>query len=89
MPISTCNDALSLTEAEIEHYRQQWATSLCTDFFSGTRNARSPGRGGPSDAARADLIATENIRCRWQPHVQTQECLFECFDPVIDISPVW
>jgi len=37
---------------------------------------------------RDDLIKTENIRCRWQPHVQTQECLFECFDPVIDIAPV-
>jgi hypothetical protein len=37
---------------------------------------------------RRDLIHTDNIRCRWQPHVQTQECLFETFDPVIDIGPV-
>lgn len=37
---------------------------------------------------RRDLIASENIRCRWQNHVETQECLFECFDPVIDISSV-
>jgi hypothetical protein len=37
---------------------------------------------------RTDLIATDNIRCRWQPHVETEECLFETFDPVIDISPV-
>ncbi|HMF16137.1 MAG TPA: phytanoyl-CoA dioxygenase family protein [Gemmataceae bacterium] len=37
---------------------------------------------------RRDLIASENLRCRWQPHVKTQECLFECFDPIIDISPV-
>jgi 2-aminoethylphosphonate dioxygenase len=35
-----------------------------------------------------NLIVTENIRCRWQPHFKTQECLFECFDPVIDISPI-
>jgi hypothetical protein len=34
-----------------------------------------------------ELIRTENIRCRWQPHFQTNECLFECFDPVIDLSP--
>jgi hypothetical protein len=34
-----------------------------------------------------ELIRTENIRCRWQPHIQTNECLFECFDPVIDLSP--
>src|SRR5262245_29783786 len=38
--------------------------------------------------ARHDLIKSENIRCRWQPHVITQDCLFECFDPIIDLSPV-
>src|SRR5262249_38351899 len=37
---------------------------------------------------RQDLIKSENIRCRWQPHVVTNDCLFECFDPVIDIAPV-
>jgi hypothetical protein len=29
-----------------------------------------------------------NIRCRWQDHVETGECRFDCFDPVIDISSV-
>lgn len=38
--------------------------------------------------ARRDLIDTANIRCRWQDHIVTKECLFECFDPVIDIGPV-
>jgi hypothetical protein len=37
---------------------------------------------------RKDLVDTENIRCRWQDHVGTGECTFECFDPVIDIAPV-
>jgi ectoine hydroxylase-related dioxygenase (phytanoyl-CoA dioxygenase family) len=36
--------------------------------------------------ARADLIDTNNIRCRWQNHVETGECRFDCFDPVIDLS---
>ena len=36
-----------------------------------------------------DLIDSANLRCRWQPHVETAACLFECFDPVIDISPVF
>ncbi|MGC3972246.1 MAG: phytanoyl-CoA dioxygenase family protein [Pirellulales bacterium] len=36
---------------------------------------------------RKDLIDVSNIRCRWQNHVETGECTFECFDPVIDISP--
>src|SRR5262245_48126757 len=36
---------------------------------------------------RSDLIDTNNIRCRWQNHFQTGECRFDCFDPVIDLSP--
>jgi hypothetical protein len=39
--------------------------------------------------ARRDLIDTKNLRCRWMPNVVTgAPCEFECFDPVIDISPV-
>lgn len=37
---------------------------------------------------RKDLIDTANIRCRWQDHIETGECTFECFDPVIDLSPL-
>lgn len=37
---------------------------------------------------RTDLIDTGNIRCRWQPHVQTGDCLFETFDPVLDLAPI-
>ena len=37
---------------------------------------------------RRDLIDTDNIRCRWKNHVETKECKFECYDPVIDIGPV-
>jgi ectoine hydroxylase-related dioxygenase (phytanoyl-CoA dioxygenase family) len=36
---------------------------------------------------RTDLIHADNIRCRWQPHVETDACLFETFDPVIDLAP--
>jgi 2-aminoethylphosphonate dioxygenase len=38
---------------------------------------------------RKDLIDTANIRCRWKNHCDTGECLFECFDPVADISPLF
>jgi 2-aminoethylphosphonate dioxygenase len=38
---------------------------------------------------RSDLIDTDNIRCRWQNHVQTRECRFDCFDPVIDLSSLY
>jgi hypothetical protein len=36
---------------------------------------------------RKDLIDVRNLRCRWQPHCDDGECLFETFDPVIDIAP--
>ena len=35
-----------------------------------------------------DLIDSDNIRCRWQNCEATGECRFDCFDPVIDLSPV-
>jgi hypothetical protein len=35
----------------------------------------------------SELIDSDNIRCRWQNHVDTGECRFDCFDPVIDLSP--
>jgi ectoine hydroxylase-related dioxygenase (phytanoyl-CoA dioxygenase family) len=37
---------------------------------------------------RADLKDSDNIRCRWQNDVNTGECRFDCFDPIIDLSPV-
>ena len=37
---------------------------------------------------RSDLIDTDNIRCRWKNDVDSGECRFDCFDPVIDLSAV-
>lgn len=37
---------------------------------------------------RTDLMDTDYIRFRWQNCVTTGECRFDCFDPVIDLSPV-
>jgi hypothetical protein len=36
---------------------------------------------------RDDLIDPRNLRCRFMPHVETGEQLFEVFDPVLDLSP--
>jgi hypothetical protein len=33
------------------------------------------------------LISPRNLRCRYQSHHASGERLFECFDPVIDLSP--
>ncbi len=38
-------------------------------------------------AARRDLIDVNNLRCRFQPDQRGGECLFETFDPLIDIAP--
>lgn len=37
---------------------------------------------------RTDLIDMQNLRCRWQKHVDGSDCVFETFDPVIDLGPV-
>jgi ectoine hydroxylase-related dioxygenase (phytanoyl-CoA dioxygenase family) len=37
---------------------------------------------------RIDLIDQANIRCRWQNDADTGACRFDCFDPVIDLSPI-
>ena len=37
---------------------------------------------------RSDLIDPNNLRIRFKPHQQTNEPLFEVFDPISDLSPV-
>ena len=37
---------------------------------------------------RDELISVNNLRCRFMPHIDTANELFETFDPVIDIAPV-
>jgi len=34
------------------------------------------------------IISQQNLRCRFMPHYQTGEPLFEVFDPVADLSPL-
>jgi ectoine hydroxylase-related dioxygenase (phytanoyl-CoA dioxygenase family) len=36
----------------------------------------------------AELISPNNLRCRYMPHHESGEPLFEVFDPVNDISPL-
>ena len=84
MSNSTIADGLVLTEAEIEQYRQQ-GYLIVRRLFS-EADIHEALEDADRLLQKRELIATENLRCRWQPHVKTQECLFECFDPVIDIS---
>jgi 2-aminoethylphosphonate dioxygenase len=78
--------ALDLTPAQARQYQQ--------DGFLVVRGLFSPPEMALASMeaerllGRDDLKDTNNIRCRWQNHVGTGECLFETFDPVADISPL-
>jgi hypothetical protein len=37
--------------------------------------------------AREDLKDRQNLRVRWQVHLETMEPVFELFDPIVDIAP--
>jgi ectoine hydroxylase-related dioxygenase (phytanoyl-CoA dioxygenase family) len=77
----------ALSPAELRFYNEQGYVIL-RGVFSGEEVAEAIAEAEALLFFRKDLLATENIRCRWQPHVVTEECLFETFDPVIDIAPV-
>jgi 2-aminoethylphosphonate dioxygenase len=38
---------------------------------------------------RTDLIDKQNLRCRFQGHCASGECVFETFDPIIDLGPAF
>src|SRR5262249_32250857 len=91
----TRRQAMSQTETEsdlatIDDAVQNFATS----GYGIVRNLFSPDEIDTLDVEarqllkRADLINTNNLRCRWQTDVETDACVFDAFDPVIDLSPV-
>jgi hypothetical protein len=76
----------SLCGEQVRHFASQ-GYLIVRDVFSPTEMAEV---GAEADRllSRTDLIHSSNLRCRWQPHCETGECLFECFDPVIDLAPL-
>jgi ectoine hydroxylase-related dioxygenase (phytanoyl-CoA dioxygenase family) len=79
-------DRAVLTDAQRDFYREQGYVIL-RNLFPAELMAEATAE---ADALlrRQDLIAVENLRCRWQTNVHTGACEFETFDPVIDIGPV-
>jgi ectoine hydroxylase-related dioxygenase (phytanoyl-CoA dioxygenase family) len=73
--------------AEQRDFYHEQGFVVLRDFFPAELMAAASAE---ADALRrrTDLIAVENLRCRWQPNVVTGACEFETFDPVIDLSPV-
>lgn len=84
MQNGTAVAADAITAADVARYH--------ADGFLIARGVFSADRVAELDAeaqrvlGRTDLIDSDNIRCRWQNHVETGECRFDCFDPVIDLS---
>jgi hypothetical protein len=77
--------AVRLSPAELSAYHEQ-GHLLLRGVFAPDEIAQVAAE-AEALFARRDLIDTDNLRCRWQNHVTSGECLFECFDPVIDLSP--
>jgi len=83
----TVIEAQPLTGAELDQYR--------THGFLVRRGVFSPAEARAlreeTDrllTERRDLIDPLNMRCRFMPHVETGEKIFEVFDPVNEVSPV-
>jgi ectoine hydroxylase-related dioxygenase (phytanoyl-CoA dioxygenase family) len=76
-----------LTPAQLAHYDEHGYLVLRAVFAPA--EAAMASMEADRLLGRKDLIDTANIRCRWKNHCDTGECLFECFDPVADISPLF
>jgi ectoine hydroxylase-related dioxygenase (phytanoyl-CoA dioxygenase family) len=86
MNILTSVTKSPVTEAQVRQYHNEGFLVL--------RNLFSPVEAAELQAEasrlleRTDLIDINNIRCRWKNNVETDKCGFDCFDPVIDLSPL-
>lgn len=83
--MSTQTAAVTVDEQLVQDYRETGIAILRGVFSPAEIAAVS------AEADRAltltGLIHSNNIRCRWQNHYETDECRFDCFDPIIDLSP--
>lgn len=75
----------SLSAAEIAHFHDDGFLILPGVFAADEMAALAAE--AETLFARSELIDTANIRCRWSNN-SCEDCVFDCFDPVIDIGPV-
>src|SRR5262245_22468320 len=78
---------LGVSAADLERYKDQGFLVARNVFARNDIDEMS--REAERLLGRTELIDTDNIRCRWQNHCDTGECRFDCFDPVIDLSPLF
>ncbi len=79
-------DRAALPSEQRDFYHEQGYLIL-RDFFPSQLMAEAASE---ADALwrRHDLIAIDNLRCRWQTNIHTGVREFETFDPVLDLAPV-
>lgn len=75
-----------LSNRQVEAYRRDGFLIL-RSVFNATEAAELAAEADVLLKTQVGLIDKHNLRCRFQPHHETGECLFETFDPVIDLAP--
>ncbi|MGH7137263.1 MAG: phytanoyl-CoA dioxygenase family protein, partial [Pirellulales bacterium] len=76
---------MNVLQSQLDVY-QETGYLVLRGLFSGEEMAALAGE-CDSLLQRTDLIHSDNLRCRFQPHENGSPCLFETFDPVVDIAP--
>lgn len=84
---ATTGVAEPLTPHEIDEYRRLGFV-VRRKLFSPDEMAALAAESQRLLDEHADLIDPANLRCRFMPHFESGQPLFEVFDPVNDISPV-
>ncbi len=77
----------ALKPRQIVDYRRDGFLVL-RSVFGPTESAELAREANELVERHSDVIDKRNLRCRFQPHHETGETLFETFDPVIDLAPV-
>lgn len=84
--ITEIGKALVLSESEIAAYRSEGYLIL-RKVFAPEEIAALADDVDRVRSERSDLIDANNMRVRFKPHRETNEPLFEVFDPIGDLSP--
>ncbi|WP_417377311.1 phytanoyl-CoA dioxygenase family protein [Gimesia maris] len=85
-PSDESGSAAATTDAHVDTFHRD-GFAIFRGVFSSDEIAQLA-QEAASLLERSELIDSQNIRCRWQDHASSGECIFDCFDPVIDIGPV-
>lgn len=75
-----------MLNAEQRDFYHEQGYLILRNFLSSALIEEAAGE-GDSLLQRHDLIADNNLRCRWQINVHTGAREFETFDPIVDLSP--